>query len=178
MLTIKTILNGCLESLFNILPDSHQLSHLRLIWWRRQGYEFGENCVVFSRVKITGKVIISKECAISTGSFLAGSSAGIYLGDNVIIGPNVVLVAFNHGHNALTVPMSKQQKMSLPIFVEDDVWIGANCTVLSGSHIGTGAIIGAGSVVRGSLPSFCIAGGVPAKNSGEESVRRYRIAKY
>ncbi|MBP1043641.1 CatB-related O-acetyltransferase [Vagococcus sp. BWB3-3] len=42
------------------------------------------------------------------------------------------------------------------IRIEDDVWIGANCTILSGITIGKGCVVGAGSVVRSSIPPYCI----------------------
>ena len=49
------------------------------------------------------------------------------------------------------------------IIIDDDVWIGYNATILSGVHIGQGAIIAAGSVVTKDVPPYAIVGGVPAK---------------
>lgn len=49
------------------------------------------------------------------------------------------------------------------IQVDDDVWIGYGATILSGIHIGQGAVIAAGSVVTKDVPPYAIAGGVPAK---------------
>lgn len=49
------------------------------------------------------------------------------------------------------------------IIVEEDVWTGANVTLLSGVHIGRGAIIAAGAVVTKSMPPYCVCAGVPAK---------------
>lgn len=50
-----------------------------------------------------------------------------------------------------------------PVTIEDDVWIGTGCIVLSGVTIGKGSVIAAGSVVVSDIPSMCIAGGNPAK---------------
>ena len=47
--------------------------------------------------------------------------------------------------------------------IEDDVWIGANCTILDGVRIAKGCIIGAGSVVSKSTEPFGIYAGVPAR---------------
>lgn len=52
------------------------------------------------------------------------------------------------------------------IIVEEDVWIGINVTLLSGAHIGRGAIVGAGAVVTKDVPPYTIVGGVPAKVIG------------
>lgn len=49
------------------------------------------------------------------------------------------------------------------IIVEDDVWIGANCLVLSGARISRGAVVAAGSVVTKDVPPYSIVGGNPAK---------------
>lgn len=57
------------------------------------------------------------------------------------------------------------------IIVEDDVWIGFRSTILSGVHIGQGAVVAAGSVVTKDVPPYAIVGGVPAK------VIRYRFSQ-
>lgn len=49
------------------------------------------------------------------------------------------------------------------IVVDDDVWIGYGATILSGVHIGQGAIIAAGAVVAKDVPPYAIVVGVPAK---------------
>lgn len=49
------------------------------------------------------------------------------------------------------------------ITIEDDVWIGYRVTILSGVHVGQGAVIAAGAVVTTNIPPYAIVGGVPAK---------------
>lgn len=49
------------------------------------------------------------------------------------------------------------------IIVDDDVWIGYRASILSGVHIGQGAVIAAGAVVTKDVPPYAIVGGVPAK---------------
>lgn len=49
------------------------------------------------------------------------------------------------------------------IVVDDDVWLGYGATILSGVHIGQGAVVAAGSVVTKDVPPYAIVGGVPAK---------------
>ena len=56
------------------------------------------------------------------------------------------------------------------ICIDDDVWIGYGATILSGVHIGQGAVIAAEAVVTKDVPPYAIVGGVPAK------VIRYRFA--
>ncbi len=54
-----------------------------------------------------------------------------------------------------------------PIVVEDDVWIGYGATIMSGVHIGKGAVIGACALVNKDVAPFEIVGGVPAKKIGD-----------
>ena len=49
------------------------------------------------------------------------------------------------------------------IVVDDDVWIGYRAMILSGVHIGQGAVVAAGAVVTKDVPPYAIVGGVPAK---------------
>lgn len=49
------------------------------------------------------------------------------------------------------------------VIIEEDVWCGANVTILKGVTIGRGSIIAAGAVVTKNIPAYSIAGGVPAK---------------
>lgn len=50
-----------------------------------------------------------------------------------------------------------------PVVIEDDVWCGANVTILKGVTIGRGSVVAAGAVVTKSFPPYSIIGGVPAK---------------
>jgi acetyltransferase-like isoleucine patch superfamily enzyme len=50
-----------------------------------------------------------------------------------------------------------------PVVIEDDVWIGNNCIILKGVHVGRGAVIAAGSVVTHDVPEFTLVAGVPAR---------------
>lgn len=52
------------------------------------------------------------------------------------------------------------------IIIDDDVWLGYRSTIMSGVHIGQGAVIAAGAIVTKDVPPFSIVGGVPAKVIG------------
>lgn len=84
---------------------------------------------------------------------------GITIGDGVLIGHNVVLATLNHDID----PKKRGTLHPAPITIGNDVWVGANATVVPGVTIGNGAIIAAGAVVTKDVPPNVIAGGVPAK---------------
>lgn len=92
-----------------------------------------------------------------------GASGGVEVGSNVIMGQKVSFHSENHLYDRLDVPIRHQGTTRQGIVVEDDCWIGSNVTFLDGSHVASGCVIGAGSVVRGYIPPNSIAVGVPAR---------------
>ena len=87
--------------------------------------------------------------------------AEVTLGDNVFIGPNVVLSTAGHPVDA--AERSAGVEFAHPIRIGNDVWIGANVSVLPGVEIGDRTTIGAGSVVTRSIPADCVAVGNPCR---------------
>lgn len=83
----------------------------------------------------------------------------ITIGDGAFIGHNVVLATINHDLN----PKKRYIHHFAPITIGENVWIGANATVLPGVSIGDGAIVAAGAVVSKDVPENVVVGGVPAR---------------
>lgn len=92
--------------------------------------------------------------------FVRGS---VSIGDDVIVGPNVTIIAENHRFDDLNVPIRIQGAKRTGINIGNNVWIGASATILDGVTIGNGSIIAAGAVVTKDVEPFSIVGGVPAK---------------
>ena len=84
---------------------------------------------------------------------------GITLGDNWLVGHNVIFATLNHGF----APEERQSMLPAPIVVGRNVWIGSNSTILQGVTIGDNSIIAAGSVVTKDVPANAIVAGVPAR---------------
>lgn len=93
----------------------------------------------------------------------------IYVGDYVMIGPNVVLCAGTHPIDSTL--RIKQVQYNLPIHIEENVWIGASCVIMPGVTIGKNSVIGAGSIVTKDIPSDVVAVGNPCKVMREISQR-------
>lgn len=90
----------------------------------------------------------------------------ISIGDNVLIASQVFITDHDHGdvsslRNA-PFPRDRELKHS-PVVIGDNVWIGEKAIILKGVTIGTGAVIGAGSVVTRDIPCHSVAVGVPAR---------------
>jgi acetyltransferase-like isoleucine patch superfamily enzyme len=92
-----------------------------------------------------------------------GCSGRITIGNNVLMGPRVSLIAENHNLSRLNIPIRDQGVSRQPIVVEDDCWLGSGSVILAGVHIQQGAVIAAGAVVTKNVPAYAIVGGVPAR---------------
>jgi len=86
------------------------------------------------------------------------------MGADVMMGPDVLILGQNHDFADPEVPMRLQgAARAEPVVIEANVWIGARVIVLPGVRIGTGAVIGAGSVVTKDVPPFTVCAGNPAR---------------
>lgn len=164
------------------------LAAVRKTWWRSQGMQIGR-ATRLSSLKVTWphKVLLGKRVSLehdvyfnAAGPYTEGVS--IRLGDGcfvgtgcefnittgLTVGPSTLIAAgsrfIDHNHGTAASSLMKQQsETAAPIVVGADVWIGVNSVILQGVTIGDGAVVGAGSVVTRSVPSYTVVGGVPAR---------------
>ncbi len=99
-----------------------------------------------------------------------GRGSRIYaaeVGRDVMIAPEVVMLARNHAWEDLERPIAEQGEgpLAVPV-IEDGAWIGERAVILPGRRIGRGAIIGAGAVVSRDVEPFAIVAGNPARPVG------------
>ena len=85
----------------------------------------------------------------------------VYIGNQVMIGPNVTICTTGHPVYPLYREMGAHY--SLPIHIGNKVWIGANSVVLPGVTIGENSVIGAGSIVTRDIPANVVAVGNPCR---------------
>lgn len=111
--------------------------------------------------QISGSLVAGENVRFGIGCSVFGK---VEIGDNVMIAPGVVLAGGNHGIAREAGHMMFQAcPQSLGIRIRDDVWLGANTTVLDGVSIGQGCIIGAGSVVTRDTEPYGVYAGNPAR---------------
>lgn len=98
-----------------------------------------------------GKILLGNNVSINRNCLLVCHDT-ISIADNCAIGPNVVF--YDHDHMIInSVPTGlKRDLKHLPLLSKRTAGIGAGATILRGTHIGEGSVIGAGAVVRGDIP--------------------------
>jgi acetyltransferase-like isoleucine patch superfamily enzyme len=92
----------------------------------------------------------------------------VSIGAYTILAHEVSIQGGDHRYDVPGTPIYFSGRPPLPqTVIEDDVWIGHRAIVKAGTHIGRGAIVGAGAVVTADVPPYWIVGGVPARKIGE-----------
>jgi len=106
-------------------------------------------------VKTNGKLEIGDQTYLSDDCLISASEA-IKIGKQCVISWEVQIFD-DDGHKLSDRPQKEG------ILIGDAVWIGSRATILRGTHLGTGCIVAAGSIVKGTFPAHSLIGGVPAK---------------
>lgn len=112
---------------------------------------------------------IGNRVALGAGLLVMTTRAKLYIGDDVMFGPRVSIITGDHRIDLPDRTMysvtdaEKLPENDADVVIENDVWIGANVTILKGVTIHTGSVIAAGSVVTKDVEPHSIVGGVPAK---------------
>jgi len=128
------------------------------------GAKIGKWVTFYPGIKIsTGRnLVIGDFVDLATGVLIT-SDGGVEIGDRTLVGYRTQILSRNH-----IIPLQKGKifysgHISKKVVIKNDVWIGANCTIVPGVNIGEGAVIAAGSVVTKDVEPFTIVAGVPAK---------------
>lgn len=125
---------------------------------------FDEICFIDA---IGGNVEIGTNTKFNRNVNLNASVAGsIIIGNDCLIGPNVVMRTAGHVFSDTNTPIQLQGHEAADIKIGNDVWLGANAVILPGVVIGDQCVVGAGSVVTKSFENCQIIAGVPAKAIG------------
>lgn len=122
----------------------------------------GENCWVEPPVHVAyGSHTHVGKNFYANFNFIVVDDATVTIGDNVMVAPNVTISTAGHPIDP-EIRITGQQ-FSLPVTIEDNVWLGTGVIINPGVMIGRNSVIGAGSVVTKSIPPNVVAAGVPCR---------------
>jgi maltose O-acetyltransferase len=131
----------------------------------------GGEMIFEDRVRLDGRLIpLSFSCfqggrlRVGEGTFInfgtdISANLSVDIGRNCDIGQYAIIMDSDYHSTADHHQFGDPQ----PVVIEDDVWIAARVTILPGAHIGRGSVIGAHAVVKGEIPPYSMAVGVPAR---------------
>jgi putative colanic acid biosynthesis acetyltransferase WcaF len=164
---IKNFLVCTYESMSAIIfsfPRHKIFNVIKSNYLRLQGAKIGKSITYYPgirinpcrRLKLGDHVDLAWGVIITTGGH-------VEIGDRTLIGYRTIISSANH-----VIPNDESNIFGAghdrkKVIIENDVWVGGNCTIVAGVTIGEGAVVAAGSVVSKDVESFTIVGGIPAK---------------
>ena len=107
-----------------------------------------------------GHITVGRDVIVGDGCVIV-SLASVEIGEGTQLAEYVVVR--DQDHDVRVRPLVAAEFQVAPIAIGRGCWLGAKVTVLRGSNIGDGAVVGAHSLVRGYIPANTVAAGVPAK---------------
>ncbi len=139
---------------------------------RAQNAELDNHCQLFDYVFIdAGKSLKIGKYSTLTWNVLIEGGANTKIGDRVFIGPGTKILTSTYKINGFYtvehLPEGCQETDYGDIEIEDDAYIGANCTIMPGVKIGEGAVVGVNSLVKKDLEPWTIYVGTPCKAIGK-----------
>lgn len=153
---------GYLEMLFrfNQLPPAKRDERNAII--KQLFAEYGEGCYIEPPLYANwgANVHFGKGVYANFGLTLV-DDADIFVGDDVMFGPNVTVATA--GHPVSPELRRRGAQFNIPVYIGNNVWIGAGAVILPGVKIGDNTVIGAGSIVTKDIPSNVVAVGNPCR---------------
>ena len=186
LLTLRAIYNRAVRRIFNVLvarkfPGAENLSlRPNAVLSGLEYITIGKNFIAgdflrleavtrFREQTFTPRIVIKDN--VSVNDFVhIGATNYIEIGNNVLMASKIFISDHNHGiyrgdnQTPPSVPPAERfLTCDQRVVIGDNVWLGEFVAILPGTTIGQGAIIGANSVVSGTIPPYSIAVGAPAK---------------
>ena len=152
----------CLEILYDYNHTRPSESQKREQILKKLLAEMGKNCYIEPPLHANwGKYTHFGSNVYANFNLTLVDDTDIFVGDNVMFGPNVVIATAGH---PVDPPLrEKVAQFNIPVRIGRNVWIGAGAIVLPGVTIGDNAVVGAGSVVTKDIPPNVVAVGNPCR---------------
>lgn len=125
-------------------------------------FSLGRHSVIESYACINnavGDVVIGDYTRVGLHNTIIGP---VTIGSHVNLAQGITVTALNHNFDNPKLRIDEQGVSTLPVVIEDDVWIGANAVILPGVTIGRHSVVAAGAVVTRNVPAGSVVAGVPA----------------
>lgn len=148
----------------NIFPDIFLGNRIRRFFYKFYLKKMGKNVIINSHVlfEVPENIEIGDYSTINRSCWFSGGG-GLIIGNDVLIGPNVIIHTANHNFENSKMPFRLQGHTYKSVTIKNNVWIGAGAIILPGVIINSNSIIAAGAVVTKDVAEGVIVGGIPAR---------------
>ena len=121
----------------------------------------GKDVNIYPHASFSSKVELGDHADIGRHARIIGTCR---IGNDVIMGPDVLILTTNHASECVDIPIKYQGITSeKPVEIGEGSWICARTILLPGVHIGKHVIVGAGAVVSKDVPDYAVVVGNPAR---------------
>jgi len=161
---IKDFIFELIDFYIRVTPNNQFFNKLRCNYFKKR-LKFGSNPQTIgylTEISTPDHVFIG-ESFIRPFVIISPEPSEIFIGNNCMVAPFVMIRAGEHDFSRTDIPIHQQGFVGRPIVIEDDCLISSHVTITAGVRIGKGSIIGANSVVTKDIPPYSIAFGCPAE---------------
>ena len=160
---LAAVQTECLELLYRYNATTPREADKRRELLQKMFAEIGEGCYIEPPLHANwgGKFVKFGKHVYANFNLTLVDDTDIYIGDSVMLGPNVVLATAGHPVDPELRRLVYQ--FNQPIHIGNNVWLGAGVIVLPGVTIGDNSVVGAGSVVTKDIPANVVAVGNPCR---------------
>lgn len=152
----------CLEKLYDFNQTRPSEGEKREKLLKELLAEVGENCYIEPPLRANwGKYTHLGNNVYANFNLTLVDDTDIFIGDSVMIGPNVTIATA--GHPIDPELRRKVAQYNIPVHIGSNVWIGAGAVILPGVTIGDNSVVGAGSIVTKDIPANVVAVGNPCR---------------
>ena len=154
---------ACLDKLYDFNSTRPSELDKRAQLLKEMFAEIGEDCYIEPPLHANwaGKNVHFGKAVYANFGLTLVDDTHIYVGDNTMFAPNVVVATAGHPINPEL--RAKAYQYNMPVHIGKNCWLGAGVLVMPGVTIGDNTVIGAGSVVTKDIPSNVVAYGNPCR---------------
>lgn len=161
---MKSILQRLKLKFYKLFLKLPILSRYSNLWYSKLGIK-GKNYRISNDLKLIGSfsfLELGNQTEVNSECFLLAKDK-IVIGNNSTLAYQTSILTSanpNGPHNKLA---AIYPKMTAPVIIGHDCWIGARVTILPGVTIGNYCVVAAGSVVTKDVPDYTVVAGIPAR---------------
>lgn len=162
---MNNLLNHIRVRVYQTLIKTPILNRFSKTWYAKLGLDLTFKSTISQDVTILGdykNIILGNNISIYNKGMLIAKDK-IFIGENTAIAHQVLILTSSNPRGPLNKLAKVYPKMTAPVTIGHDTWIGARTTILPGVTIGNYCVVAAGSVVNKDVPDYTVVAGVPAK---------------
>lgn len=160
----KVVVSGS-NNTINISPETRLGNGIIEIRNNNSKIDIGARCLINGQLRCrenNTNIVIGDDTTIMNAIITLHEAGCIQLGEDCMLSGDIIMDVSDM-HSIIDVQSGRRINPPMDILIDRHVWIAQGAHIMKGAKIGENSIIGAKSLVNSSIPSGCVAAGVPAR---------------